>query len=75
MLPWIGAFIAMILAGYWLDHLSKAKDLTTARRIPIITSFVGTAVFMALAAFTLNQWVALVYITLSVTFLGINFSM
>jgi ACS family glucarate transporter-like MFS transporter len=49
--------------------------LTTARRIPIYVSFLGTAVFMALGAYTPNQWAALAYITLSVTFLGINFAM
>src|SRR5699024_7383219 len=40
----------------------------------IYMSFVGTAVFMTLGAFTPNQWAALTYITLSVFFLGMNFT-
>jgi ACS family glucarate transporter-like MFS transporter len=75
MLPWLGAFISMNLAGLVSDYLSKKYDLTQARRILIYISFLGTAVFMALGAYTPNQWAALVYITLSVTFLGINFAM
>jgi sugar phosphate permease len=75
MLPWLGAFIAMNLAGLASDYLARKYNLTTARRIPIYVSFLGTAVFMALGAYTPNQWAALAYITLSVTFLGINFAM
>jgi sugar phosphate permease len=75
MLPWLGAFIAMNLAGFASDYLARKYNLTTARRIPIYVSFLGTAVFMALGAYTPNQWAALAYITLSVTFLGINFAM
>ncbi|WP_126425326.1 MFS transporter [Brevibacillus marinus] len=75
MLPWLGAFLSMNLAGLVSDWLSKRHGLTTARRIPIYVSFVGTAIFMALGAYTPNQWAALAYITLSVTFLGINFAM
>jgi sugar phosphate permease len=75
MLPWLGAFIAMNLAGLASDYLCKRYNLTQARRIPIYVSFIGTAIFMALGAYTPNEWMALAYITLSVTFLGINFAM
>ena len=74
-LPWLGAFIAMNVAGLFSDYLSKRFSLTTARRIPIYISFIGTAVFMALGAYTPNEWAALTYITLSVTCLGLNFTM
>jgi sugar phosphate permease len=74
VLPWLGAFVAMNLAGFLSDYLAKKYNLTTARRIPIYISFLGTAIFMALGAYTPNQWAALAYITLSVTFLGINFT-
>lgn len=75
MLPWLGAFLAMNLAGLASDYLARRYSLTRARRIPIYISFLGTAVFMALGAYTPNEWAALAYITLSVTFLGINFAM
>ncbi|HHY66610.1 MAG TPA: MFS transporter [Alicyclobacillus sp.] len=75
MLPWIGAFIAMNVAGLISDRLAKGRSLTEARRIPVYVSFLGTAIFMALGAYTPNQWMALLYITLSVTCLGINFAM
>ncbi|BCJ85696.1 MFS transporter [Effusibacillus dendaii] len=75
MLPWLGAFIAMNVAGTASDYLTKRYSLTQARRIPIYVSFLGTAVFMALGAYTPNEWAALTYITLSVTFLGVNFAM
>lgn len=74
-LPWLGAFIAMNLAGFLSDYLAKKYSLTKARRIPIYISFLGTAIFMALGAYTPNEWAALAYITLSVTFLGLNFTM
>ncbi|ALC89339.1 hypothetical protein AM500_05735 [Bacillus sp. FJAT-18017] len=74
-LPWLGAFIAMNVAGILSDHLAKKYSLSTARRIPIYISFLGTAIFMALGAYTPNEWAALAYITLSVTCLGLNFTM
>ncbi|MFK9090494.1 MFS transporter [Bacillus salipaludis] len=74
-LPWLGAFIAMNLAGLLSDRLSKKYSLTQSRRIPMYISFLGTAIFMALGAYTPNEWAALAYITLSVTCLGINFTM
>ncbi|MFD2682422.1 MFS transporter [Bacillus seohaeanensis] len=74
-LPWLGAFIAMNLAGVFSDKLLKKNSLTTSRRIPMYISFLGTAIFMALGAYTPNEWAALAYITLSVTCLGINFTM
>ncbi|KKB37852.1 MFS transporter [Bacillus thermotolerans] len=74
-LPWLGAFIAMNVAGLFSDYLSKRYTLTQSRRIPIYISFLGTAIFMALGAYTPNEWAALAYITLSVTCLGINFTM
>jgi sugar phosphate permease len=75
MLPWLGAFLAMNLAGFLSDYLAKKYSLTQARRIPMYISFAGTAIFMALGAYTPNEWAALAYITLSVTCLGINFTM
>ncbi|MEH7382864.1 MFS transporter [Bacillus sp. JJ1533] len=72
--PYLGAFLSMNLTGLFSDKLSKRVSLTQARRIPIYISFIGTGVFMALGAYTPNEWVALAYITLSVTFLGMNFS-
>jgi sugar phosphate permease len=74
-LPWLGAFIAMNVAGILSDKLSKRYSLSTSRRIPMYISFLGTAIFMALGAYTPNEWAALTYITLSVTCLGINFTM
>lgn len=73
--PYLGAFISMNLTGLFSDKLSQRVGLTHARRIPIYISFLGTGIFMALGAYTPNEWVALAYITLSVTFLGMNFSM
>lgn len=72
--PYLGAFISMNLTGLFSDKLATRVNLTQARRIPIYISFLGTGVFMALGAYTPNEWVALAYITLSVTFLGMNFS-
>jgi ACS family glucarate transporter-like MFS transporter len=73
-LPYLGAFLSMNLTGLFSDKLTHRVGLTQARRIPIYISFLGTGIFMALGAYTPNEWVALAYITLSVTFLGMNFS-
>lgn len=74
MLPYLGAFIACNLAGYISDRLIQKIGVTRARKRIMYTAFGGSALFLYLGANAATGELAVLWITLSVSFLAMNFS-
>lgn len=74
MLPYLGAFIATNLAGYVSDRLISKVGLTRARKYIMYTAFGGSALFLYLGANADSGEMAVLWISLAVSFLSMNFS-
>jgi len=73
-LPFIGAFIATNLAGYVSDRLIHAVGVTKARKYIMYMAFGGSALFLFLGSQAASGEIAVLWITLSVSCLSMNFS-
>ncbi|KJS03715.1 MAG: MFS transporter [Peptococcaceae bacterium BRH_c4a] len=73
MLPYIVALIAMPIGGYLSDTLTKKYGPNVGRRVPIYIGLGGCGVFLVLAAYTPNAYVAVAYISASIGFLTLNY--
>ena len=74
MLPFLGAFVATNLAGYVSDRLIDAVGVSKARKYIMYTAFGGSALFLFLGSQAASGGMAVLWITLSVSFLSMNFS-
>ncbi|OAT86334.1 MFS transporter [Desulfotomaculum copahuensis] len=74
MFPYLGAFLFANLAGQVSDRLSKHYGSTKARKIILYISFAGSAVFLYLGAHAVSPIMAVVFITVCVSFVGMNFA-
>lgn len=74
MLPYLGAFMATNLAGYVSDRLALKVGVTKARKYIMYMAFGGSALFLYLGANAATGEVAVLWISLAVSFLSMNFS-
>ncbi|MGP8051141.1 MAG: MFS transporter [Desulfobaccales bacterium] len=74
MLPYLGAFVATNLAGYVSDRLINVVGVSRARKYIMCAAFGGSGLFMFLGSQAASGGMAVVWITLSVSFLSMNFS-
>lgn len=74
MLPYIGAFICANLAGHISDKMAKTYGQTKARKIIIYISFLGSAIFLYFGAHAASPIMAVAFITICVSFVGLNFA-
>ncbi|WP_003544135.1 MFS transporter [Desulfotomaculum nigrificans] len=73
MLPYIVACFAMPLGGYLTDTWTKKYGPNIGRRLPIVIGMSGCGIFLVLAAYTPNAYVAVAYISTSIGFLTLNY--
>lgn len=74
MLPYLGAFVATNFAGYVSDRLIPKFGVTRARKYIMYVAFGGSALFLYLGAMAATGEMAVLWITLAVSFLSMNFS-
>lgn len=74
MLPYLGAFIFANLSGQISDRLVKEYGCNTARKIILYTSFAGSAIFLYFGAHAASPMLAVLFITICVSFVGMNFA-
>ncbi len=74
MLPFLGAFAATNLAGYVSDKLAHKVGVTKARKFIMYAAFGGSALFLYLGSAAVTGEIAVLWITLSVSCLSMNFS-
>lgn len=74
MLPYLGAFVATNLAGYVSDRLIPMVGVSRARKYIMYTAFGGSALFLYLGAMASTGEMAVLWISLAVSFLSMNFS-
>lgn len=74
MLPYLGAFVATNLAGYVSDRMIPKVGVTRARKSIMYVAFGGSALFLYLGAMAATGEMAVLWITLAVSFLSMNFS-
>lgn len=74
MLPFLGAFLATNMAGLVSDKLAHAVGVTKARKYIMYTAFGGGALFLYLGSLAATGEMAVLWITLSVSCLSMNFS-
>lgn len=74
MLPYLGAFVITNLAGYISDRMIPKIGVTRARKYIMYAAFGGSALFLYLGAMAATGGMAVLWITLAVSFLSMNFS-
>ncbi|MGC7873300.1 MFS transporter [Desulfosporosinus sp. SYSU MS00001] len=74
MLPYLGAFVITNLAGYISDRMIPKIGVTRARKYIMYAAFGGSALFLYLGAMAETGGMAVLWITLAVSFLSMNFS-
>jgi len=74
MLPFIGAFIATNIAGFISDWLISKVGISKARKYIMYAAFGGSGLFMYLGAMAATGEMAILWITLSVSCVSMNFS-
>ncbi len=74
MLPFIGAFIATNIAGFISDWLISKVGISKARNYIMYAAFGGSGLFMYLGAMAATGEMAILWITLSVSCVSMNFS-
>ncbi|WP_088189493.1 MFS transporter [Desulfosporosinus sp. FKA] len=74
MMPYLGAFIITNLAGYISDRMIPKIGVTRARKYIMYAAFGGSALFLYLGAMAATGGMAVLWITLAVSFLSMNFS-
>lgn len=74
MLPYLGAFVITNLAGYISDRMIPKIGVTRARKYIMYAAFGGSALFLYLGAMATTGGMAVLWITLAVSFLSMNFS-
>lgn len=74
MLPYLGAFVATNIAGYVSDKLIPKVGVSRARKYIMYTAFGGSALFLYLGAMAASGEMAVLWISLAVSFLSMNFS-
>ncbi|KLU60094.1 putative sulfoacetate transporter SauU [Peptococcaceae bacterium CEB3] len=74
MLPYLGGFVAANLAGNISDKLIPRVGVTKARKYIMYAAFGGSAIFLYLGAIAGSGGMAVLWISLAVSFLTMNFS-
>lgn len=74
MLPYLGGFVAANLAGNISDKLIPRVGVTRARKYIMYAAFGGSALFLYLGATANSGGLAVLWISLAVSFLTMNFS-
>jgi sugar phosphate permease len=72
MIPYFCATLTILLGGHLSDKWTRKYGLNVGRRVPIVIGLGGCGIFLLLATYTPNAYVAVAYISASMGFLLLN---